>query len=473
MTATATGTAANFLPLNSGDTVLIQNNSSGNPPGTTSDPYYGVFVITKTSATTFTYTIDAIGGTTPLSAGGGRQVVMQGGTTFAAPPLHAADFNRLAYNPAVTYTAPKKADGTPLTNTGTDANGNYAFNLLKWASPSVDRDPYSTYETAAGVTPMWAATVKDNLGIKVGVALYCNTDWPHAGQRAPMAPRPRSTPATRTASTRRPRGPSAASTAPSTTRRRISGAPAADAALQLPVESSSGAVGAQYFYRQLGNKVLYCDQSSPYYPRNTASIIGCNGGTPNYSGSPTKQTCNKNANACNTTPSLRNYTPAACKTDPPAMYCVPGTGGSGSNTPGTGSLPECLACTCNADMPVANGRCSVTNAVCTGNYGVLGGNTAECPDQPPTTITSCTGGNPIYAKAGINCNTVLFDPYTNANIASGMTLLQDSNANGVVCRHNNQAYTITGIPSAGGMWTYSRTNSGDVDPAEQGRRHHS
>ena len=153
------------------------------------------------------------------------------------------------------------------------------------------------------------------------------------------------------------------------------------------------------------------------------------------------------------------------------MYCVAGTGGSGGSTPGTGSLPECLACNClNDTAPTVPGRCSVTNAVCdstTGPYGVLGGNTA-CPNQPgTTTITSCTGGNPVYAKDSAACNKLLFDPYTNAPKVPATTMLADSNGAGVVCRHNNQVYAITGVPAAGGLFTYARTNVGDVDPANK------
>ncbi|MFO1412486.1 MAG: PilC/PilY family type IV pilus protein [Burkholderiales bacterium] len=469
VTATATGTAANFLPLNTGDTVLIQNSSAGGPPGNSSDPYYGVFVITKTSATTFTYTINAVANTTPLSAAGGRQVVIQGGSTFAAPPLHAADFNRLAYNPAVTYTAPRKADGTPLTNTGTDSNGNYGYNALKWSTPSVDRDPYAAYETAAGVTPMWAATVKDDLGIKVAVPLYCNTDWPILVNE-PNGPATALDAGDQNGQYQTTKGAWCRINGTAYDASVTSGAPAAVADYNYPWQSSSGANGPQYFYRQLSNKSLWCDNTSPYWPRSTGTITGCQGGTPIYTGGTTnQQKCNKDSNVCNPTLALRTYNPASCKTDPPAMYCVPGTGGSGSGTPGTGSLPECLACNCVADTPVNSGHCSInTGTVCTGTYGVLGGN-AACPDVTTTgTLTGCSGGTPIYAKVGSpSCTTVLWDPYTNANVAAGTTLLADSNAAGVVCRHNNQSYTIAGVPSVGGLFSYPRTNLGDVAPANK------
>jgi hypothetical protein len=477
VTATLTNTATNLANVNPGDSILIsQSGTAATKPGTTSDPYYGIFtVVAKPTSTTITYQITAVANTTPLTATGNKNLIFQNSTTFAAPPLHAADFNRLAYNPSVTYTAPKKADGTPLTNTGTDANGNYAYNSTQWATPSVDRDPYSAYETAAGVTPMWAASVKDDLSIKVAVQLYCNTDWPILVNE-PNGPATALDAGDQNGQYQATKGAYCRINGTKYDVSASSGAPAAAADYNYPWSPSTGGLtGAQFFYRQNNNKILWCDSSSPYWPRNTSAgqITGCLGGTPVYTGGGvvTQQKCNRDSNVCNPTLALRNYTPSSCKTDPTAMYCTPGTGGSSSSTPGlgTGSLPECLACNCNTDYVQNTGHCSVnTGTVCVGNYGVLGGN-ASCPDTVSTgTLTSCTGGTPIYAKnTGPNCNTVLWDPYTNANIASGLTMLGDSNAAGKVCRHNNQSYTIAGVPSVGGLFSYPRTNAGDVDPANK------
>lgn len=462
VTATLTNTAANLATISSGDAITITNSTTAATlPGTTSNPYYGTFVVTKVNPTTLTYQITAVGGSTPVAAGGNKYIQFGGATTFAAPPLHAADFNRLAYNPAVTYTSPIKADGTPLTNSGTDASGNYAFNALKWASPSVDRDPFAAYEVAAAVTPMWPVTTKDNLSVRVAVQLYCNTDWPTLVNE--------------------PNGPATSLDAGDVNGQyspgsgawcRIngtaydasgtSGAPAITEGYNYPWQSSNGTIDPKFFYRQLSNKVLWCDTTSPYYPKNTANIVGCNGGTPN--GNSVAQTCVANGNTCNPTPALRNYNPAACKTNPTDMYCVAGTGGSGSNTPGTGTLPECLPCTCLNDTPPASpGRCSINTGVSCTN---VGGADPACPNVT-TAITSCTGGNPVYANAGPSCTSQLFDPYTNANLIPATTLLQDANGPGVVCRHNNRTYAIMGAPAVGGIWTYGRTNLGDVDPVNK------
>ncbi len=347
VTATLTNTAANLATISTGDAITITNSTTAATlPGSSSDPYYGTFIVTKLSPTQLTYQITAIAGTTPVAAGGNRYIQFGGSTTFAPPPLHAAEFNRLAYNPAVTYNAPLKADGLPLTNTGTDGSGNYAVTALKWASPSVDRDPFASYEAAAvpAVTPMWPATTKDNLSLRVAVQLYCNTDWPilvndPAGGASVLDA------GDVNGQFQAGKGNYCRINGTQYDANGALGVPAVPADYNYPWQSSSGANGGQYFYRQLGTKVLWCDNSSPYWPRNS-TITGCNGGVP-VPGANIPQTCVTQALVCNPTAALRNYTPAACKTGLPSEYCVAGTGGSGGSTPGTGSLPECLACNCN------------------------------------------------------------------------------------------------------------------------------
>ena len=459
VTATLTNTAANLATFSTGDAITITNSTTGaTKPGNNSDPYYGTFVVTKLSATQLTYDINAVAGATappatPLAAGGNRYISFGGSTTMAPPPLHAAEFNRLAYNPAVTYNAPVKADGLPVTNTGTDTRGNYAATSTRWASPSVDRDPFHAYEVAAGATPMWSTPVKDNLSIRVAVQLYCNTDWPilvndPSGGASVLDAGDVNGQHDAT------KGGYCRINGTQYTANAATGAPAAQADYNYPWQSSSGATGAQYFYRQLANKVLWCDNSSPWWPRSS-TITGCNGGIPNP-GPSVPQTCNTQGLVCNPTAASRNYTPAACKTGLTSEYCVAGTGGSGANTPGTGTLPECLACTCNNDtVPVPAKRCSSSGAACNVN--------ADCPNVPGPTV-SCTGGNPVYQKVGSpSCTSVLFNPHTNANTTT--TLLADANdsvTGGVVCRHNNLAYVQAGLPAPGGLFSYPRTNVNDV-----------
>ena len=171
---------------------------------------------------------------------------------------------------------------------------------------------------------MFAAGVKDNLQARVSVPLYCNTDWPvTAGvnlaitdvadlQGGPTSGVPLASPVgayCRINGT--VYGASAVSGAPATA---VAGV---EMGYNYPWQSSSGATGAQYFYKQLSNKILYCDNSSPYWPR-TNVITSCNGGAPVFGGAPIVQKCNKNVDtfSCNPVVASRNFTPAACKTDP-------------------------------------------------------------------------------------------------------------------------------------------------------------
>jgi type IV pilus assembly protein PilY1 len=319
---------------------------------------------------------------------------------------------------------------------------------------------------------MFAAGVKDDLRLRVNVPLYCNTDWPVTAATnlaiTDVADSQGQFSATAGGYCRingTNYNASGASGAPATA---VAGV---EMGYNYPWQSSSGVKGAQYFYQQLSVKTLWCDKTSPYWPQ-TKTLTGCIG-TPIY-GAATQQKCNKNAdtNTCNPTVALRNYTPAACKTDPAAKYCVAGTGGSGSNTPGTGTLPECIACTCNNDFFTAgvNGKCSSSGAFCNANYGVLGGNLSQCPDVPGP-LTGCTG-TPTYTYTPVgssSCTALMWDPVAKA---SGVqTLLTDSNGAGVACRHNNQNYAVAGapLPSNGptGLFTYPRTNINDVAAANK------
>ena len=381
-------------------------------------------------------------------------------STFNSPPFYAASFNHLAYDTSVNYQPPVKYDRTPLTHTigsDTDGLGNQAF------FNNVQTDPFTAPNTHA------------NLTVKVAVPLYCNTDWPITSGGAASS--------LTIADVGDPNGEYQAGTGAWC---RIngtkydasiaSGAPAVLEDYNYPYQSSSGATGTQYFYRQLTNKILYCDRSSPYWPKTTGAIIGCTlGGTPTCGGlpcAPQKQTCNLSTpgKTCNPTVALRNFTPAACKT-PNALYCLPSVGGSDSFSPGTGTAPECLSCTCNADyQPPNTKKCSITGAGCTTVCGVPGCNVAECPDQPAPAPNGCSAGVPIYSYVPVSspaCTATLWDPVANAPLVPATTLLQDSNAQGYVCRHNNQVYAVSGAPAAGGPFTYPRINIGDVYAANK------
>ncbi len=496
--ATATTTAAFITALNIGDFVTIQGTNTVGVCSNAPDFWGYVQVTAKPTATTFQYTV--IAGPAFNQTGCGFSVGGTGGT-WAHPPMHAADFNRLAYNPAVTYVAPWVYDaghptGMALQNTGTDANGNYATTAARWASASVDRDPFCAYEIAAGATSTtapWcfptATPKKDNLDLKVNVNVYCNTDWPTLlndgfwpagpnGIKVQDVGDANGQSTTTSGGWCRINGNdySANAGAPATT--------SPNPGYNYPWEKTSGASDPKYFYLLLPNKVLWCDMTSPYRPRNPTVITGCKVGTPVYAGLPQTQRCVRGGNVCNPTVASRNYTPAACKTDPANLYCAPGVGGSDSNSPGTGALPECMACTCNADTANTNGNCRL-DATGTGGSGVsctapfTNANPTCTPF--PTAITGCgAGGVPIYQTAtplclgtnyGSNQSGLLWDPVANSpsgvapSLMAATTLLDDSNNAGVVCRHNNIAYTVGTVTS--NRYTYPRTALGDVAIANQ------
>jgi Tfp pilus tip-associated adhesin PilY1 len=428
--------------------------------GATQPEYNGQFVINSIpTGTTFTITvpitpISPATGTITYSVGsafcrGGNNtaacsVTVQGNNTFSSPPFFTSGFNRMMYNPLVTYTPPLQASGLPITIGGvTDANGNMGTTNAMYGT--VQRDVFLA---------MFAAATKDDLRTRVSVPLYCNTDWPVTPGTNLAITDIGSVQGQYTAGTGaycRINGTKYDASA-------ASGAPAVNDDYNYPYQSSSGANGAQYFYKVLSNKILYCDTTSPYYPRG-AAIGSCNAGVPVAAGAPTVQTCNRNAKTCDPVLANRVYTTAAplnCKTDNPALFCAPNIGGSDGNSPGTGALPECQACTCNATYQPANGKCSSSGAVCTGPYGMAGGDLAECPNIPNGTITSCTGGNPVYNQVTATCTALMFDPNTNTTYVPNTTMLADANANGVVCRHNNMTYAVmSGAP--GGLFSYPRT----------------
>ncbi len=81
----------------------------------------------------------------------------------------------------------------------------------------------------------------------------------------------------------------------------------------------------------------------------------------------------------------------------------------------------------------------------------------------------CSAGVPIYnySPAGsTTCTAFLWDPVANKP-STTTTTIQDSNAQGYACRHNNQVYAVSGAPAAGGPFTYPRTSLGDVYAANK------
>jgi type IV pilus assembly protein PilY1 len=439
-------TVASTAALSVGDVVLIQ--------GASIAAYNGYFTITKiVDATHFEYDVGSSPVTNP---GGGKtyvagtafcrsgnntvactQTVQNANSTWTSVPFYTADFNHMYYNPLVTYLPPLKADGTPLLDTTnspatTDAKGNQGYNATRYTA--VQRDPFGQIA---------AKNVRDNLNSFVTVPVYCNTDWPvtagtnlartdigdatYGGYRAGSGDYCRI-------------NGNAYDAAPTT-----SGAPAVSDDYNYPYRSSDGSTGPQYFYQNISVKTIWCDANSPNWPRTTAFTCAPGGFT--Y-GPDVSQTCNTGSSmVCNPTVASRNYTPPSCDADSSLTYCARGTGGSDNLAQilGTGSPPECTSCTCDKDFNQVSKKCSIqTSTSCTVD--------ADCPKVPQP--IGCVVGAPIYTPVVTPaCNNLLWDPGTNANMVPATTLLQDSNASGGTCRHNNQAYGT--VPA--GLFTYNAT----------------
>ncbi|MEO8675059.1 MAG: PilC/PilY family type IV pilus protein [Casimicrobiaceae bacterium] len=479
-TATATVSAAAWGTLSTGQYITIF--------GANQPEYNGTFKITMLASPKFTFQVVATAVTpatgviqytigvgycrTGSNTGACAAQTSTYSGTFQSPPFYAAEFNTLAYNPDVTYTPPVKADNAPLTHLATDTN-------------MVTGDQIYANAQTFPYPGDASLTTHVNLTGKVNVPIYCNTDWPLTvggpssnltvldlgdanAEGAPSAGVPNVTPIAGTGSWCRingtPYGVSAAS-----------GAPAVNADYNYPYQSSTGAKGTQYFFKSLGNKILYCDTSSPYYPRNPGVITGCLTGAPimGMPGPPKTQTCNVNPKTCNPTAGLRNWTkpvlPDVCNNT--ALYCLPNQGtpvASDGNSLGTGLPPECLPCQCKSDyQPLPLNKCSITGASCPAACGTASCDPVNCPDQPgtPAAITGCTlGGQPIYQLGTATCGGKIWDPATNS--AGANTALQDALAQGYACRHNNQTYAVTAA-GGGTPFTYPRTNLGDVYAANR------
>jgi type IV pilus assembly protein PilY1 len=358
-------------------------------------------------------------------------------TNFSGPPFLAADFNHLTYNPNVTYTAPIKADGTsyPDQNAATTTN---------WTK--VQSDPYLTPLVTVSLTP------------QVAVPVFCNSDWPLTTTVGDVNSEYKAG----TGADCRINGTKYDAAA--------NGAPAATDDYNYPWQLTVAPAGAQYFYAATavggvphhgagGAMTLWCNTASPGWPHSaTINSCTCPGGGNGcvVNPAPTVQTCNAPVAQCNPTPALRNYNQGAGCRDTVAtadLYCAAGTGGSDGNPPPvawTGTVPECSACTCKADFTPATGKCSSTGVVCTGPYGVAGGDLAQCPNVPNPTITSCGPGTPNFLACAANtanctCTSLLNGSATtklidDANLVNGGT--------GATCRHNNQNYTAVGGPAA-------------------------
>ncbi len=366
---------------------------------------------------------------------------------FWPAPAHAGDFNLQYYNPRLTYQPPINGDAA--------------------------RTPFQTWNAAAGTTKNWTDVLTDpwyavmglpkttvNMQSKVTVGWWCNSDWPLD-----------TTSVTLTATGKAVTG--AGDVNGSGADCRINGT-LYDASARTGASKANGdyqypfgsVVGADNFFRS-GVRNMYCDKTLgklPYaWPQSCVNngTWSCTlGGTVIWPATQ-PQSCFFSSYKTTCTANVPPYTPAGCNTDP--TYDLGGCTGS-----------ECKVCInngCTNSNTGQNGVCHLTatglggsgtaSCNCTGPGGVC---TLACttglpncvvasqtcqPFQPPP--TGCTVGvlsqNQTCSQvASPACSAVLWD--TAANVPSGtppsalpaLTMYNDSNATGYVCRHNNKAY---------------------------------
>ena len=240
----------------------------------------------------------------------------------------------MMYNPLVTYYPPLKADGTPVTIAAmTDANGNMGTTIALYAA--VQRDVY---------LKMFAAGIKDNLQTRVSVPLYCNTDWPvTAGvnlaitdvgdlQGGPTSGVPLASPVgayCRINGT--DYGASAASGAPATA---VAGR---GNGLQLPVAVVVGRHRRAVFLSgSSATRLCGATTRRPIGRARPPSPPAMDGAAV-FGGAPTKQTCVKNVDTFTCNPvvaSTKLHAGGVQDRSRLRSIALPGTGGSGGNTPG-------------------------------------------------------------------------------------------------------------------------------------------
>jgi len=340
-------------------------------------------------------------------------------------PMFASSFNRLYYNPDINYDPPVDGAGNQATYASPDGlPGTTIYKFLTSAKTtgwtSVTPDAY------LGGTPV-------NLTTKVAVAVFCNTDWPTDnpvnlasvgdtnGEYSAMAGQDCRINGTRYDA--------------------LAGAPAVIDDYNYPYARTSGANDPKYFWRNGGNRQIWCKTGlTTGWPRTCApNYLTCSGTvtvTP-----PVAQTCFFQGNAT-TTGAPFTYTPTGCESNS-AYQWTWATGGC------VGTIGvECLACNRTGTTTVTgrNGNCRLasssppgsggSNAAC--NCAGVGCTLPACPSFDPVDTCSGTWSQTCTPNGSANCSTQYFGGPV------GFTLLQDANGPGDTCRRNNRttgAYT--------------------------------
>ena len=368
-------------------------------------------------------------------------------------PMHAAEFNKLHYNPNITYEPPVDGAGNQASAAnpgGAPAATVYklmnAANTLNWA-----RVPNDMYLTPPASLPPPTTTNTTDLSVKVRMLVWCNTDWPRTALPGGQDP-------ATWAEVGDVNGEYSATAGKDcringTVYDALDSAPAVVNDYNYPYGSSFGTPtkDAKFFYRNsrisgnYTNRTIWCKTNGAGWPKSPTNLAGCGAYTCTLGGTPVVpptvvQTCNAGSTVQG---APWTYTPAGCETQP-LTYQFTWSGGGCVGTIGI----ECLACNRSGIIVTRNASCSITGVACgtTGSPAppiTVNGNPA-CPDQPGTVPTSCTVGTlvppaPCNPLANANCNMT----YGGTGGTGGSTLLDDANGAGDTCRHNNNAGAYT------------------------------
>jgi type IV pilus assembly protein PilY1 len=347
-------------------------------------------------------------------------------------PMLAAEFNRLYYNPDVNYDPPIDGLGNQATFTNPDGvPGITAYKFMTSAKTAawtaVKVDPYLSASTA-------------NLAATVSVPVYCNTDWPKDNPVTVLS----------VGNANGEYSPTAGADCRINGTRydALSGAPAVTDDYNYPYNwSTVGTPNTKYFYRNGGNRQIWCRTDKPGWPTTitpTGCTTVCTTITP-----PVAQTCFYQSDQT-TTGAPYTYTPAGCDTNP-AYQWTWATGGC------VGTIGvECLACNRTGTTVTSgkNGRCRLATSTAPGSGGSnatcncagAGCTLPACPmyDPPDTGCTTTCTGSSTTPNGSAQCNTTYG---TTTGATGGSTLLMDANGAGITCRRNNftGAYVSTQV----------------------------
>ncbi|MFO1317207.1 MAG: PilC/PilY family type IV pilus protein [Burkholderiales bacterium] len=372
-------------------------------------------------------------------------------------PMHAAEFNKLAYNPNISYDPPVDGAGNQASAAapgGAPAATVYkmmnAANTLNWA-----RVPNDMYLTPPASLPPPTTTNTTDLSAKVRMLVWCNTDWPRTALPGSQDPATWAEVGDVNGEYTNTAGRDCR--IDGTVYDPLDSAPGVGNDYNYPYASSfaTPTKDAKFFYRNsrisgnYTNRTIWCKTSGPGWPQTCVNGTTCTGTitvTPSV-----PQTCFWQSDAT-TTGAPYTYSPVGCSTQP-LIYQMTW---DGSGCVGTIGI-ECQGCSRTGTTLTTgkNGRCRLASSSAPGSGG--SNTTCNCSETAHTgaatcTLPACGDYDPPDTCSG-SWNQIC-TPYTGTptcnqtyggapGATGGTTLLSDANGAGDTCRHNNNAGAYT------------------------------